>query len=447
MTATAATARANRLGAAPIPADLVLTPVSRRPTTLPEESILAILAAPVRGLPARQVTDPRASVVIATADSLVFLKLCLTSLLTETAAPAYEVLVVDNGSTDGTAGYLNELSGACPQVRVIRNDSNLGFAPATNQGLEAARGEVLVLLNDDTVVPAGWLEGLCRHLEDPRAGLIGPETNRAGNDSQIDVSYDTYGEVLRFAADRATTCRGETRELPSLTMFCLALRRDTFDRLGSLDEQFVVGMFEDDDYAMRARAEGYRIICAADVFVHHFGATSLGRLAATGEFGSVFDANRRRFEKKWNVTWTPPRRRVSAAYQRVVDDAHAIVGREVRPGEVVAILSRGDNLLVELPDRVGWHFPRLEDGTYAGYHPASSNEAIQHLEAVRERGARYLLVPRTARWWLEHYEQFRQHLGARHRLIVDDDRGVLFALSGEGIEKRKPAARAELGGA
>jgi GT2 family glycosyltransferase len=72
-----------------------------------------------------------------------------------------------------------------------------------------------------------------------------------------------------------------------------------------LDEQFGVGMFEDDDYSMRVRRAGYRIICAADAFVHHFGQAAFGKLIRSGDYDRLFDENRRKFETKWGIEWKP----------------------------------------------------------------------------------------------------------------------------------------------
>jgi GT2 family glycosyltransferase len=92
-------------------------------------------------------------------------------------------------------------------------------------------------------------------------------------------------------------------------MFCLAMRRDVYERVGPLDERFEVGMFEDDDYALRARHAGYRVVCAEDAFVHHFGEVSFNKLKPSGEYEQLFAANRRRFEEKWGTPWEPHRAR------------------------------------------------------------------------------------------------------------------------------------------
>jgi hypothetical protein len=78
----------------------------------------------------------------------------------------------------------------------------------------------------------------------------------------------------------------------------------------------------------------------------------------------------------------------------------------------VLVVSKGDEELLELDGRKGWHFPQTEDGTYAGHYPADGAEAITHLETLRAKGGDFLLFPNTACWWLDHYEKFKQRLDA-----------------------------------
>src|SRR5207249_1387627 len=95
----------------------------------------------------------------------------------------------------------------------------------------------------------------------------------------------------------------------------------------------------------------------------------------------------------------------------------------------VLVVSKGDAALLELGGRPGWHFPRADDGRFAGFYPADGREAIDHLEALRAKAAGHLLVPDTAFWWLEHYGEFRDHLDRHYRRVHSDDRCVLFDLS------------------
>jgi predicted O-methyltransferase YrrM len=95
----------------------------------------------------------------------------------------------------------------------------------------------------------------------------------------------------------------------------------------------------------------------------------------------------------------------------------AAAGSVVPAGATVLVVSRGDDALLDLEGRRAWHFPQMPDGTYAGHHPADSPAAIAELERLRHRGARYLVVPRTAFWWLDYYADFTQHLEHHGRCL------------------------------
>lgn len=246
---------------------------------------------------------PLASVIVVSYDTLAYTRLCLASVLANTDYPNYELIVVDNGSTDRSAADIQELASRYPHLRVIENKRNLGFGPGNNQGLAIARGELLVLLNSDTIVSPGWLTRLARHLGDPRLGQIGAATNRAGNEAQIEAPYTTYGEFLTFAQARAATYDGLRQALRMPLMFCVAWRRDVLDAVGPLDERYETGMFEDEDYALRVKAAGYETAWAADAFVHHAYHATIGKLLPSGDYVALFRRNQERFEQKWGICW------------------------------------------------------------------------------------------------------------------------------------------------
>jgi GT2 family glycosyltransferase len=246
---------------------------------------------------------PRASVIVLTHDNLAFSRMCLASLLENTDYPNYELIVVDNASSDGTVEELQRLAGSIPNVKVILNDHNAGFGPGNNQGLAAATGEILVLLNNDTVVPRGWLTRLARHLDDAAIGLIGPATNRSCNEAQIDIPYQTYGEFQAVARSQSERHEGERIPIRMPMMFCVAFRRETYQRLGPLDERYEVGMFEDEDYALRARAAGLQLAWTPEVYVHHAYHASIGKLLPTGDYMRLVKLNQGRFEEKWGICW------------------------------------------------------------------------------------------------------------------------------------------------
>lgn len=117
-------------------------------------------------------------------------------------------------------------------------------------------------------------------------------------------------------------------------------------------------------------------------------------------------------------------------YRQMVRRARDLVRQHVPRHAVVAVISKGDDELLRHRDREGWHFPRDERGTYAGWYPACDLAAIAHLETLRARGATHLLVPETYAWWLTTYPDFRRHLDRRCELLVQQSgAGTLYALS------------------
>jgi GT2 family glycosyltransferase len=117
------------------------------------------------------------------------------------------------------------------------------------------------------------------------------------------------------------------------------------------------------------------------------------------------------------------------SYLQMVRRIRAAVRQAVPPDATVIIVSKGDDNLLQLDDRIAWHFPQTGDGAYAGYNPANSTAAIAHLEALRAMGGQFLLFPQSALWWLEHYSEFKQHLEKRYRLIVSNqDTCLIYAL-------------------
>ncbi|MGH7556630.1 MAG: glycosyltransferase family 2 protein [Gemmatimonadota bacterium] len=429
--------RAQRTRQVTLPRDLVLVPITRRPVELPATSIAKALG---RAIPDAafdvaangNAAAPLASIVVPTFDNLIFTRLCIESVLAHTEYRAYELIVVDNGSTDGTREYLEKMATGRSNVRLLFNDENGGFPRACNQGLAAAGGDFLVLLNNDVVVTPGWLKRLVGHLEDPRVGLLGPVTNRIANAQEIRTSYTTLGEMLDFASTRAEEHQDRVTELSMAMMFCLAMRRDVYERLGPLDERFGTGLMEDDDYSMRARDARYRIACAEDVFVHHFSEASFGKLAPSGDYTRLLDANRERFEKKWGVEWRPHERRHDPEYEQMIERIRKVVLDRLPPQSTVLVVSRGDDALLELNGRRAWHFPQGTDGVWAGHHPRDSREAIAHLKELATRGGEFLLFPRTGLWWLDHYDAFRDYLDRNESLVVcEEDTCAIYALGAE----------------
>jgi len=119
----------------------------------------------------------------------------------------------------------------------------------------------------------------------------------------------------------------------------------------------------------------------------------------------------------------------TAPYEQLLASIRQLAGIALAGDGTVLVVSRGDEQLLQLGDRRGCHFPQDPDGKYAGYHPRDSEDAIAHLEELRARGAKYLLFPNTAFWWLEHYDAFRDHLESRYRRTWADSQCLIYHLS------------------
>jgi GT2 family glycosyltransferase len=250
-------------------------------------------------------TMPCLSVVVVTYGNRALTEQCIAQLQANTGQPRFELVIVDNASDDGTPEYLRASAAADDRLHVILNDENRGFAAAVNQGLEAARGDVLVIMNNDVVVPPAWHVPVLRHLERPDVGLVTATTNNAGNEAQVTITYTDFDEMAAFAAKRRRARDGSWFDLKVAVMYCVAMRREVFAAVGPLDERFGIGWFEDDDYSHRVRIAGYRVICADDAFVHHHGQAAFSTIGAYDR-QLLWQENQLRFEEKWGMAWEAP---------------------------------------------------------------------------------------------------------------------------------------------
>jgi len=197
---------------------------------------------------------------------------CIESLKRNTEAD-YELIIVDNGSNDGTREYLNGIKKEQDNIKLIFNEKNIGFAKANNQGIVLAEGEYILLLNNDVLLTKGWLNRLIACAEsDPEIGVVGPCTNKAVGQQVVDVQIEMEDQLIqKYAYMQLMKNAGNWFETHRIIGFCMIIKKEVIERVGMLDERFGPGGFEDYDFCLRVKQAGYKVMIASDVFIYHIG--------------------------------------------------------------------------------------------------------------------------------------------------------------------------------
>jgi GT2 family glycosyltransferase/SAM-dependent methyltransferase len=247
-----------------------------------------------------QARPPAASIIIPVYNNLELTQDCLESIWQHTPEHLYELIVVDNGSQDATPVFLERLA-AAGRIRLIANATNLGYAKASNQGARAARGDFLVMLNNDTRVTPGWLEALLESVAaDEQVAAVGAKLLYPDASVQhAGVAFNQAGQVYHlyrhFHPDHPAV--NKTREFQVVTAACLLIRTSVFFRAGLFDENFQ-NCFEDVDLCLKVRQLGYRILYNPKSVVYHLESKTPGR------FDRILE-NSRYFAAKWRDRIVP----------------------------------------------------------------------------------------------------------------------------------------------
>ena len=234
---------------------------------------------------------PTLSVVIPLHGGRNDIKLCLDSLEASQDL-IHELIVVDDASPDDAPEEARR-----PNVTIVTNETNLGFAKTCNRGLEKSTGEIILFLNSDTVVPRVGLIKLVEGLtKSGSIGAAGPMSNVVGYHQRIDPTYTSLETLDNFAADLAET-KTDDRDVEILVGFALAVRRSVLYEVGPFDERFPVGMFEDTDLCYRIARAGYRLRMVTGAYIHHWGSRTLQRVVPDMEI--LLHQNGAIYREKW----------------------------------------------------------------------------------------------------------------------------------------------------
>ncbi len=250
---------------------------------------------PSKALPA----EPIVSIIIPVFNKADFTFGCLRALIEEIDLNEAEIIVIDNASTDHTGDLLARFTDL---LKVIRNETNLGFVDACNLGAAAARGKYLVFLNNDTIIQPGWLKSLIETIEgNNHVGAVGslflyPD----GSIQEAGGIIWSSGEPLHYGWGKSTLESRYlfAREVDYCSGASLLIRKNLFDELGGFDRRFGPAYYEDADLCMGVRFLGFKVIYQpASRVVHYEGATA-GRDVGSGmKRYQVINASK--FRDKW----------------------------------------------------------------------------------------------------------------------------------------------------
>jgi len=240
-------------------------------------------------------TDKKVSVVLLALNQVEYTRKCIESIQ-KNCTQNLELILVNNGSTDGTKEYFDSVPGAV----VIHNEENLGVSAGWNQGIRKATGEYVLILNNDTIIVPGTIENMvraaCNHS---KAGIVGPRSNQiAGPQLVKDFTWESEEEILHKAQIFQQKMDRSAWEFSRIKGFCMLVPMKVVHQVGLFDERFGKGNFEDDDYSCRVRKAGYNLLVADDSFLFHFGSVSFGQAGI--DWNEQMKINMKLFEEKWS---------------------------------------------------------------------------------------------------------------------------------------------------
>jgi GT2 family glycosyltransferase len=433
---------------------------------------------------------PRSTVIIPAFNQATVTVQCLKALVGHIRA---EIIVVDDGSTDATVPTVERMGDRVKLMRRQANEGfaiacNEGAAAAAsteflvflNNDTIPQPGWLEALEAHADRHPQAAVVG---------AKLLYPD--RTIQHAGVVICQDRYPRHLYtgFPADHPAVSK--SRRFQIVTAACLLVRRPAFERAQGFDSAFRNG-FEDVDLCLRLGDLGHEVHYCAESVLTHLESVSPGRFKDGGRNVALYRERwmervkaddvdyyvqdgllevdyegrypigvrmspllatidegareagmelvlRQRSREVMELERENTRLMVALGesashsahlrYQRLRQEIREAVRQTVPAGSTVLVISRGDSRLLDLPNCTGWHFPQDDRGAYAGHHPASSEAAVAHLQALQAKGADYLLIPATAGWWLEHYAGLHRHLErCGERIQVRGEECVIYRL-------------------
>jgi GT2 family glycosyltransferase len=356
--------------------------------------LLAQRAADGAALEFRECDQPKVSVVVPVFGNWALTRRCLGSLAIQRGIEQCEVIVVDDASRDRSRRFLSRVTG----IRVIANERNLGFTLSADRGARAARGALILFLNNDTVMLPGCLEAMVEALEDASIGAGGAKLIYPDGTLQecgALVWRDGTGWNIGRGAGAGASEYQFRREVDYCSAAALMVRSEALRGVGFFDERFAPGYYEDADLCFSLRRMGWRVVAIPRAVVVHLEGMTHGTESRPGALGAYSKAsqevNRSRFVAKWESV---------LAFHRLVPESRVdaeVKGSALNPQPVVLVA----DYLMPTPDR-----------------DAGSQRMLWLLDLIARRAARVTLVLMDGVWYPEYGDRLRDR-GIEVQPLVD----------------------------
>ena len=219
---------------------------------------------------------------------------CISSIIKSTSNENCEIISVCDHSLEQAGKFIK-----ADNYKDISVGRKTGFSASVNAGIKASEGDYIVFINNDTIAASFWLSNMLKCcMESSRAGIVGPLSNNVLKEQylKLDRGMSNIYKIEKFMTEFNRPNPALWFETKYLSGFCMMLPRDIINNIGLLDENFLYGGYEDIDYCIRAKKHGFRLICAGDTFIYHYGQRSMGKLKNVYD---VYKQNKMYFDKKW----------------------------------------------------------------------------------------------------------------------------------------------------
>lgn len=349
------------------------------------------------------VMDMKTSIVILTLNQFSHTLRCLESIRQHTKEP-YELIIVDNDSTDITPLYLM----LQPDVILIKNKENVGFAKGCNQGAALATGDYILYLNNDTIVTPNWLTNMLNALHSSEdIGMVGPLTNFSSGHQQINycssdqqtaLTYTDLQGLYNFAIQHTAKFVGKATEVQKIIGFCMLVKRSLHEEIGWFDERYGLGNYEDDDLCLRTANAGYRMLIAHDTYIHHVGNATISQLE-NESLSQLMQTNWNEAYNKWGTDIHGLLYKTSASFSFCIywtDSANCLhkclASIQEVADEIIVIDNSKQNKQPSLPVEVKWckFVEESKESEYSIWQQALSSATMDYVLLMRS--SEYLLA-------------------------------------------------------